>query len=154
MTLGKLNKAEQKEFDALRDEASRALDAYKAFVDKERDVEDRAAIDALVEESTPLAEAMEAAFVALVEFATAFADAQQESWDEKSERWQDGDRGQAVSSWIDEWRNFDEVSMPEISDSMIEDEFPQQIRLSDLIDLYEYENVLDTANGVSFEAEE
>ena len=154
MTLGKLTKAEQKEFDAIRDRASLAFDAYKEFVEQERDVEDKAALDDLVEQATPLAEAMESACTDLVEFATAFADAQQEAWDEKSERWQDGDRGQAVSSWIDEWRGFDEVSLPEIDTSLAEEEFPQKVRLADLVDVYECENVIDTANGVSFEAGE
>jgi capsule polysaccharide export protein KpsE/RkpR len=38
-------------------------------------------------------------------------------YDDKSEKWQDGDRGQEVRSWIDEWENLDlseiEVEWPD-----------------------------------------
>lgn len=29
-----------------------------------------------------------------------------DTWDERSERWQDGDKGQSVSAWIQDWISY------------------------------------------------
>jgi chromosome segregation ATPase len=46
------------------------------------------------------------------------ANAQEEYYDNKSEKWQEGDKGNAYSSWKDEWGNefeqMEEIEFPEL----------------------------------------
>lgn len=49
-------------------------------------------------------------------------------YDDKSERWQEGDRGQAASEWVDSWENavydleqVDELRAPSIDDHEVGD---------------------------------
>lgn len=40
---------------------------------------------------------------AAAEFRDGIVDSRQSEWDDKSEKWQDGERGEAASVWINEW---------------------------------------------------
>lgn len=66
-------------------------------------------------------EAALAAYNALVEEARGFCEdivnERETDYDGKSEKWQEGDKGEAARSWIDEWQNVDlselEIEFPD-----------------------------------------
>lgn len=107
----KLSKQER----AQRDDLCARLNAARATLDeKVEDVNDavQTAIDAL--------EAAVASYNDVLEEARGFvADivAQgEEDIDDKSERWQEGERGEAARAWVDEWEcaQLDDVELPTI----------------------------------------
>jgi hypothetical protein len=55
------------------------------------------------------------------EFAEQFANQMREAYDDMSERWQEGDTGQSVSSWIDEWEGLELDELDDISVDPIEE---------------------------------
>jgi hypothetical protein len=48
-------------------------------------------------------------------------DQMRREYDERPERWQQGDTGQAVSSWIDEWEGLDLGEVDEVSIDPVEE---------------------------------
>lgn len=60
------------------------------------------------------------------EFCSDIAETAQEAWNDKSEKWQESDKGQEVQGWIETWQeaNLDDVEEPD---------FPHQ-NLADLMD--------------------
>jgi hypothetical protein len=47
-------------------------------------------------------------------FVSGLAETFRDSYDEKSERWQEGDAGQAADSFISDWESFDTHAIPEV----------------------------------------
>ena len=69
-------------------------------------------------------------------------------------RSQEGDRGQAVSSFVDEWSNVSEPSAPDIGEIAVESEdFPTTLAEAFGVDLYELEDMIEVAEGLPTETE-
>lgn len=92
----------------------------KRLADAGRLVEVRfaALVSELAELTAPVNEAISAYNLLLLE-AAAFAEAIGEdcraAFDEKSERWQESDRGQEAESFISEWEGFDADALREVA---------------------------------------
>ena len=87
------------------------------FAKKLSDASDKVA-DAVAEYNNTLEAARE--------FCVDIAEASQSEWDDKSEKWQESDRGTECSGWIDQWRDVDLEGLEEL-------EFPHGL-LDDLPD--------------------
>lgn len=110
----KLSKDQQKKIDALRERWTSARndldneqgDANEKIAEIERKLNEKIAdLNAIVEEANSLREEIE-------------SDAQS-YYDEKSEKWQEGDRGSSYSDWISSWQNeveeVEEVSLDTVA---------------------------------------
>jgi hypothetical protein len=152
MALGSMVKKQQQEFGTLLDAARRAVDALKDLVEVE--VEDaETAKDKLLALRDAIADA-EGACSDLASFCTSFYEEQQEAYDNRSEKWQEGDKGQAVSSWLDEWSTVSEPSSQSVDDSVDEyATFPTSLGEAFGFDDYELSDFIETVEGLSTEAE-
>lgn len=130
--MNKLSKDQQKKLEDIRQRwttARDALDVAQADANEkiaqvQSDLSDKIAdLNALVEEANGIREEIE-------------ADAQS-YYDEKSEKWQEGDRGSAYSEWISAWQNeveeIEEVALDTIArvedvpESLLsEDDYPSE----------------------------
>lgn len=112
--MNKLSKDQQKKIDALRERWTSARndldneqgDANEKIAEIEHKLNEKIAdLNALVEEANSLREEIE-------------SDAQS-YYDEKSEKWQEGDRGSAYNDWISSWQNeieeIEEVSLDTVA---------------------------------------
>ncbi len=61
-----------------------------------------------------------AALTGITDFIEEHKDKWQEAYDEKSETWQEGDKGEAVAALLGEWDNYDGEAVEEISIGEIE----------------------------------
>lgn len=93
----------------------------KAYlVSKLKDLEERT--KALIEEYNGI-------IGSINEFAENVKQRQQEYYDERSETWQESDRGCDYESWKDEWEGFEEL---------------EEIECPDFVDIDEFENLTDS----------
>lgn len=108
----KLSKAERDRLDELHGRLDAASLAVEEAVDEFRDtVED--AKDAVHERVVAYNDVVRE----IAGWRDEFVAEKRGEWDEKSEKWQAGDKGQAASGWIDEFENLNldeiEVDWPE-----------------------------------------
>lgn len=151
--LGKLSKAQQNEFLPMRDYAVQRVEDFKDFVSAEHEAATPQALAALVMRAKALADAAHAACTSVADWAATFADEQTDEYSEKTERWQESDRGNAVSSFIDEWANAgtapEEVTY-DVPDP--EDGYPASGYLLSDIDGYDLESYGDTLAGLPLDS--
>lgn len=119
--LGKFTKSEKKFVAEAQHTVREAVDALRDMIAREVSVESR---DDLDEHILALKERHESAVEVcsdVIEFMITFVEEQQSQYDEKSERWQEGDRAQQVGSWIDSLTELAEFEAPpfEITESDI-----------------------------------
>lgn len=105
----KMTKAQLKERDGLASGLKEAAAELKEKIE--------AANSALADVRTSVEE-YNAKLESAKEFVEGIAEAAQEAYDEKSEKWQEGEKGDAASSWIDELQSADipeelELTIPE-----------------------------------------
>ncbi len=114
-----LGKAESTEKSGRTDELRAAAEKLTAVIE---------AFNLLVEGARAPVECALEAYNAVLsdarDFCEGIAADQQSFMEEKSEKWQEGDRGQAFQSWLDEWSGV------ELSD--VEIEFPDGVEEPDL----------------------
>jgi uncharacterized protein YPO0396 len=65
-------------------------------------------------------------------FGEQFVHRMRKEYNEKSDRWQEGDIGQAVSGWIDEWEGLDLEEIDEVSVDPVEE--PDMNHADELVD--------------------
>jgi hypothetical protein len=151
--LGKLSKAQQKEFLPMRDYAIQRIEDFKEFVAAEHRAMTPGDLAALVMRAKALADAAHSASTSAAEWAAAFASEQTDEYSEKSERWQESDRASAVSSFIDEWDSAgnppDEPSF-DVPDP--EEGYPSTGYLLADIDGYDLESYADTLEGLPLDS--
>jgi hypothetical protein len=104
-----------KQEDAQRAKLQVALSDARAILDaKIEDVNDalQTAVDALEGAITDYNSALDDARNFVVDIVSQA----EEDFSDKSERWQEGERGEIVRAWIDEWDNaqLDDIDAPEI----------------------------------------
>lgn len=108
----RLTRAEIKQRDELADKLDEAAEALKSAVE---------AFNARLEEVTQdVSSALETYNEAVAEarsFMEDVASERQLEWEDKSERWQEGERGQAAQEWISAWESDPpedvEIDVPE-----------------------------------------
>lgn len=118
----KLSKAQLVDWDAHQQKLTDCRDTLESGLGKFN-----AAIQGLWEEHvTPALEAYNEALADASEFTGGIASDIQDYIGERSEAWQNGERGQAFTSWAEEWENItlDDVSL----------EPPAELDLSDVND--------------------
>lgn len=98
----KLTKAQSTDYAALLSGAAEAHEALSSAVDGVNN-----AIQAAWEEVSEKLEAFNQARTDLKEFASDIAECADSEYSDKSEKWQEGERGQAARSWIDTWASAD-----------------------------------------------
>jgi hypothetical protein len=100
-------------FKLTKDEAARKTHIMEALA------EARAEIEAAGDRYNEVLEQARA-------FAQEVAEDRRADWDLKSERWQEGDKGQAADAWISEWENFDseEAAEPDMDGAADLDNLP------------------------------
>jgi len=108
----KLSKSDAAQADKIADDLDEAaetlIDAVSAF-------------NAAMEEAFKAVEEAQARYTECVDAARSFADdvasEARSEWDDKSEKWQEGERGQAAGEWVEEWEGLDfdtaEIVMPD-----------------------------------------
>jgi predicted nuclease with TOPRIM domain len=105
----KMTKAQLKERDGFSKGLNDAAEQVKEKVE---------AANAALAELRTAVEEYDAKLESAKEFVDAIATEAQDAYDEKSEKWQEGEKGDAVSSWIDELQSADipdalEITIPE-----------------------------------------
>lgn len=153
LMLGKLSKAQQQEFLPMRDYAVRCVEDFKDFVSAAHEAATPRELAALVVRAKALADAAHAACTSVADWAAAFASEQTDEYSEKSERWQESDRGNAVSSFIDEWESAGsppEEPTYDVPDP--EDGYPASGYLLSDIDGYDLESYGDTLEGLPLDS--
>ena len=115
----KLTKGEQKQKADFQLELAKAREELDAKVE---DVNDalQTAIDALMDAVADYNSALERARA----FATDIVSQAEEDFSDKSERWQEGERGEICRAWIDEWEqlSLDDIELPDIDRIVIDAE--------------------------------
>jgi hypothetical protein len=142
----KLTKSEAKEFDELRDALRVAIDAAQTFVEGTYTAADFKALQALHRQFDELAEAIVGASDSVSDWCQNFYDEKDGEWSEKSEKWQESDKGESVRVWLDEWESASSVSVSVSGGIDTPDEWPMSGQLfaeADLIDATDYLDVLD-----------
>lgn len=109
----KMTRAQLKERDAIMQELTEQGELLKSAV-----TEVNEALSNLGE----IRDGYNAALEKAKEFVDGIAEEAQSEFDDKSEKWQEGERGDAVSSWIDELRNAD---LPEEIDLTVPEDIPE-----------------------------
>lgn len=167
MALGKLDKDDRKAFGEYSTQLHRVLEALQNLVEPKQ-VHDRVEANSL---TSQLAEALERAN-AEVDSAHSFIDeltsAQQDLFDEKSEKWQEGEKGEAVQGWLDELRELDEPEALEgelqvnmmgtdvrLADVKLQDDvlFPTEVAVV-VTGLYELEKFIEAFDNLRMGSEE
>jgi hypothetical protein len=151
--LGKLSKAQQKEFLPMRDYAMQRIEDFKEFVGAEHHAETPRDLALLVERAKELADMAESACTSAAEWAAAFASEQTDEYSEKSERWQESDRASAVSSFIDEWESAgNPPDEPTLDVPDPEEGYPATGYLLEDVDGYDLESYADTLEGLPLDS--
>lgn len=109
----KMTKAQLKERDGLATQLKELGEALK---------EKREAANAALGELRTAVEEYNDRLDAAKTFVDELAEAAQEAYDEKSEKWQEGEKGDAASSWIDELQN---AEIPEELDLVVPDDIDE-----------------------------
>jgi len=129
----KISKASSTEIDDMRTAVADAQEAVETAVTEFN--------EALAVARAPLDEAISNYNDALAELKArleAERDERQEEYDNKSERWQEGDKGQAAQEWIDGIGNAADTL-----DSALETDLPEAVEPFDFADLGEVEQLPD-----------
>lgn len=129
-TMNRLSKTQLAEKARLLEQLQQAGSRLEeAVADFNRKVEEaKAPVDQAVEEyNAVLAEAKA--------FAEGIAADAQSHYDDKSEKWQEGERGQAYQAWIGEWEN---VNLDDL-----EVELPAEVELPELSAVDELDGIAD-----------
>jgi hypothetical protein len=151
--LGKLSKAQQREFLPMRDYAVQRIEDFKDFVAGEHQAVTPADLAALVMRAKALADAAHSASTSAAEWAAAFASEQTDEYSEKSERWQESERASAVSSFIDEWDSAgDPPDEPTFDVPDPEDGYPAMGYLLEDVGSYDLESYSDTLQGLPLDS--
>lgn len=103
----KLTKVQDKELDALLDELNEKRGELGAAI--------TAFNDLIREERSKIEDALSAyndALVGVEQFRDEFVNEMRDAWNDKSERWQEGDSGEAANDFITVW---EEVDLSEVS---------------------------------------
>ena len=97
----KLSKKESADRTSFSGELNEAWEELAAAVSKYNDTvsEAKVEVEAAVEKFNGLVTNVK-------EFTDGVAQRASDEFDDKSEKWQEGERGEAASSWKDEWENF------------------------------------------------
>lgn len=119
----KLNKSEQQQLNNLRDEVERKIESFERAKEKDDEALNNALNNALAELMVTLSE--------IRDFISGVSGRLRDEYDEKSEAWQDGDRGQEVDEFIQQWEDAENIfEDPEIEGPLVEmclDEYDQQL---------------------------
>lgn len=151
--LGKIKKTERDEFIALRDRAIERVLEFKDFIEAEHKASNKRDLEALLLRAEHLGEKAHNACDDVAEWAAAFASEQTDEYSEKSERWQGSERGEAVSTFIDEWESAGtapEENSYDVADP--EDGFPAKGRLLEEVEAYDMESYADMLQGLPLDA--
>lgn len=135
------------------DYAVRCVEDFKDFIAAEHDAASPRELAALVERAKELGATAHSACESAAEWAASFASEQADEYAEKSERWQESDRGNAVSSFIDEWEsagNPPEEPSYEVLEP--EDGFPAVGSLLLDVDGYDLESYADVLTGLPLDS--
>lgn len=93
----KLTKAEQATKDEILTQLHDTWDAYSSAVEKAKD------------------------------FASVIAERSREEFDEKSEKWQESDRGHAANEWIEKWEDDGSFEVAENEPAEVFQEMPNEV---------------------------
>lgn len=149
----KLTKAEHKEFDALRDALRTAIDALDLCVNDQHEAADAEAFAAVKQTVAELAAEVESAAEAASEWCQNFYDEKDSAWSDKSEKWQESEKGDAARTWVDEWGNVAGQSLSVHHGIDAPEAFPAQGALCAEVDFSEATDYLDSLDNVPTEAD-
>jgi hypothetical protein len=153
MALGKLSKAEEKQLSSYQDSLRQLVDDFQEFCKEPQEVKDEEAFVALRDNVDARLEKLNSVCEEAAEFLEGIHDDQDSQAQDKSEKWQEGDRGQAVMSWLEELSDktsFDAVSV----DLEAPVSYPVELDLQTALEVsavYDFcealENVVPSAEG-------
>jgi hypothetical protein len=125
----KLTRSEESRLELLRDKLADARLTLEAVFNAQ---------SAVIEDAYAEINAALAPYNEIVEEARGFvediASEREGEWDDKSERWQESDRGQAARDWFEQWRSAAECEIETIDD--LEPTVPEfnPVDVSDLLE--------------------
>ena len=156
-TVGKLSKTDQKNLAKHAGALRTAFDAATALGAAEHDVSTLDLFKKLSEQVTRALEAVNYAGAEAVAFIQGLLDDQQGLFDEKSDKWQEGGRGEAVRSWLEDLDGLTEFGDAETEVLESKDFTEGQTKLlvlcqTSAFDLTDVEDYLDRLEALEPEA--
>jgi len=123
----KLSRVQGNEWERLSQAMEQARETLEPLVNQWNDM---AAADESPRRPTEVSDATQAAWAAWASaaedvkaFASAIRDAAQEHFDERSERWQEGEKGEEYSAFLDSWNEVAEMDVETLENAVDDETF-------------------------------